>query len=363
MPIADIVGHLAVRSELRRAFESNRLPQVLLITGEPGIGKQRLGLWLAELVLCADPAQRPCGKCRPCRLVRSLSHADLHWFVPLPRPKAGEIDKQVEEVKEALGDVMAARREDPVYGRPDGMSMHGVASARLIQRTASLTTVEGGRRVILIGDADRLVPQESSQEAANALLKFLEEPPASALIILTTTEATRVLPTIRSRAVPIRLGRLAPADVSAALEVLAPQLTAGERLARVEAGQGSIGRALSAANAASRSADVDQLLAAAKQGGAGRFERVLRQGPWQARGEFTDLLDALAQTLADATRAATGGTGGGSLTDVLRTVRDPARLVAAQQWVDQAREKAQGNVNPQLLLAVLTGQLAEALWA
>ena len=56
-----------------------------------------------------------------------------------------------------------------------------MASVRLLHQRAALTSVEGGRRVFIIGDAERLVPQESSQEAANALLKLLEEPPAGSL--------------------------------------------------------------------------------------------------------------------------------------------------------------------------------------
>lgn len=363
MAFPEIFGHNEVRADLARAHAAGRLPQVLLVTGEPGVGKQQLGLWLAQLVLCGGQGTKPCGSCRACRLVRDLSHPDFHWFVPLPRPKASDPDKQLEEVREALGEVMAARRTDPVYPRPDGMAMHGVASARLILKTASLTTVEGGRRVIIIGEADRLVPQEASQEAANALLKFLEEPPASALIVLTTTEVTRVLPTIRSRAVPIRLGRLDRATIDAALTTLAPKQTPAERQASLAAAEGSIGRALTSGTAKSRSDDVDQLLEAIRQGGAARFERVLRQGPWQARGEFSDLLDGLSVALGQATRALTTPASPASVPESLKAIKEPSRLLSAQHSVDQAREKARGNINPQLLLATLTGELAEALWA
>jgi DNA polymerase-3 subunit delta' len=364
MAIPELQGHQSVRADLIRAHALSRLPQVLLVTGEPGVGKQRLGLWIAQLVLCSASADghRPCGRCRPCRLVAGLSHPDLHWFVPVPRPKAGDLDRQVEEVREALIDLMAARRESAGYAPPDGMAMHGVASARLILRTAALTTVEGGRRVILIGDADRLVPQESSPEAANALLKFLEEPPPSALIVLTTTEPTRVLPTIRSRAVPVRLGRLSTAEVEAALGELVPSLSADERHQRAAAAEGSVGRALDPKGPEGRRLEAGQLLAAASQGPA-RFERVLRQAAWQARGDFTALLDTVAETLRDRVRHLTTADPTGAEPEALRGVRDPARLVTALERVEEARDLARGNVNPQLLLATLTGQLAEALWA
>ena len=108
---------------------------------------------------------------------------------------------------------MEERRKQPLYTPADGMASHSIAIVRLLQRRASLTSVEGGRRVFIIGEADRLVPQESSPEAANAMLKLLEEPPPGALFVLTTLDPRRVLPTIRSRAAPIRLNRLADDEV------------------------------------------------------------------------------------------------------------------------------------------------------
>ncbi len=356
-----LLGHESVQRDLLNANRNGRLPQVLLITGDQGVGRQSFGRWLAAVALCQS-AEAPCGVCQSCRLVSTLSHPDFHWFVPTPRPKAGDPDKQMDEVRETLAEVMAARRENPVYSAPDGLAMHGVATARLILKAGSLTTVMGGRRVILIGDAERLVPQEANQEAANALLKFLEEPPASALIILTTTDPNRVLPTIRSRAVPVRLGRLDPATLAAGLTELAPELPEAERRRRVLAAEGSLGRALVATATAKTDEQVDQLLAVAKQGGAPRFERVLRQGAWQARGDFTELLDRLAGALGQAVRVSSGGPVV-PVAESLRTVTSPARLLVALAKVEAAREAAQGNVNPQLLLGTLTADLAEALWA
>ena len=356
-----LFGHDRIQQDLLKAWRTGRLPQVLLISGDQGVGRQSFGRWLAAVVLCQG-TEAPCGACQSCRLVSRLTHPDFHWFVPLPRPKAGEPDKQVEEIRESLGELMAARRESPVYGPPDGMAMHGVATARLILKSGAMTTVMGGRRVFLIGDAERLVPQEASQEAANTLLKFLEEPPASALIILTTTDPNRVLPTIRSRAVPIRLGRLDSATVAAGLARLAPDLNDAERGVRVAAAEGSLGRALGATTTTKTDEQVDQLLTAARQGGAQRFERVLRQGPWQARGDFTELLDRLGGTLGRAARVASGGPQG-PVPEALQAVTSPTRLLLALEKVDAAREAAQSNVNPQLLLATLTAELAEALWA
>ena len=196
------------RRRLSKALANGQLPQVILMTGPEGVGKQRLALWLAQLVLCEAPAEEPCGRCRACHLVLGLTHADLHWIVPIPRPKAGEPDKQMEEAAESIAELLEERRKAPLYSPPDGMSAHGMATARLVTRRAALTPVEGRKKVFIIGEAERLVAQESSPEAANALLKLFEEPPADSYFVLTSADPGKLLPTIRSRAVPLRIGRL-----------------------------------------------------------------------------------------------------------------------------------------------------------
>src|SRR5262249_14208360 len=153
------------------------LPQTILLVGPPGVGKQRFGLWLGQAILCEDPQRSPCGACRSCLQVLGLGHPDLHWFMPVPRPTAGEPDKQIQEVEEAIGEVLEARRKSPLYGTGDGLLGHFVSTSRLLLRRAALTPAAGRKKVFVIAEADRLVPQEANPEAANALLKLLEEPP------------------------------------------------------------------------------------------------------------------------------------------------------------------------------------------
>lgn len=362
MPLHPLIGHLAVRHRLSRAVEKGKLPQVLVLAGESGVGKQRLALWLAQLVLCERPGPEPCGSCRTCKLVGALSHPDLHWFVPIARPKASDPAKQVEEADESLAQVMEERRNQPLYQVADGMASHGMATVRLLQRRAALTPVEGGRRVFILGEADRLVPQESSPDAANALLKLLEEPPAGSLFILTTVDASRLLPTVRSRAVLVRLGRLTDGEVRGFLEThLRPAPRPDDLDRRVTAAQGSIGRALASGEEAGKARQAAHQLLEAVVAGSGRsLEQALRQPPWSARGEFTAMLDALAETLSEAARGALGQPPDQPVPNGLRQ-RDPAALVKAMEHVADAREAAWGNVNPQILLAVLGEELAEVL--
>ncbi|MEO8032405.1 MAG: hypothetical protein ABJC74_04155 [Gemmatimonadota bacterium] len=363
MAIHPLTGHHAARQQLATARSRGSLPQVIALVGPEGVGKQRLALWLAQLVLCEHPGAEPCGGCIACAQVLNLSYPDLHWLSPVLRPKAADADKQVEEMAELQGELIAERRERPLYGPPDGLAGHFVSTARLIQKRAALTPAAGHWKVFIVGHAERLVPQESAADAANALLKLFEEPPANTIIILTTTDLSALLPTIRSRAVPLRLGRLADSEVTAFLrEHLDPVPRPDQLTERVRLAEGAIGPALSGAaeNHAAREA-AHQILDAVLEAPAVRAERALRQPPYSARGEFTATLDELGRTLADAARQAAGHQSKAPLPRGLPGRAGIAALSEASGRVAAAREAAQGNVNPQLLMAVLLDDLAEVL--
>jgi len=362
MPLLPMVGHQEPRQRLAGALEKGRFPHSILVSGPQGVGKQRFALWVAQMLVCERArkgeegrerarAEGPCGECGSCRRVLGLAHPDVHWMVPIPRPKAGDADRQVEDAAEALAEVMGERREQPLWTAPDGMAIHGVATARLILRRMALTSVEGGPKVFIVGGAERLVPQESSPEAANALLKGIEEPPRDTVVILTAADPSRVLPTIRSRMVPFRLGRLSDDEVRSFLvEHLRPAPKGAALDVLVRVAEGSIGRALAEGSAAAKVRDAAASLLGLIEEGKGRWiERALQQAPWQARGEFSEMLAALGALLEERIRTAGSQDG--------RT----EALVEAIEKVEAAREAAQGNVNPQLLLAVLADDLEERL--
>jgi DNA polymerase III subunit delta' len=344
MPLRPLYGHDAVRARLAKAQESGRLPQVLLLEGPRGIGKQRLALWLAQSLLCEEVTGAPCGRCATCRLAENLSHPDLHWIVPLePSKKSSDPDRQVEAVEAALGEEMAARRERPLYAPPGGMSVHSVAAVRLVLRRASLTPAVARRKVFVIGDAERLIPQRANPEAANALLKLLEEPPADTVIVLTAADPDALLPTMLSRVVRLHLSPLPTSVVTLFVQNELPDVK--DRQTAVTAAQGSIGRLLAIQGHPSTSAgsSADAFLDTLRGTAADRYAAALRQGPFQARGGFTDMLDGLLERLR---QQAAQGTG------------DGRRIAEAIGLVLQAREQAQGNVNPQLLSAILADDLA-----
>ena len=271
--------------------------------------------------------------------------------------KSSEADKQIEELEEALGEILDQRRKEPLYGPPEGLAGHFVGTSRLIARRAAMKSVEGQEKVFLIGYSERLVPQEASPEAANALLKLLEEPPAGTYFILCAADVEAVLPTIRSRAVRMRLAPIQDDEVRSFLRLSAPGIAPGELEQRVRRANGAIGCALDESDSGQKALQTAlALLESARAKSPAGWEVALKQTPFSARGEFTETLDAMAELLVEATRA---GSESGKLGQLRKVPR--ARLIEALAKVGEAREMAQSNVNPQLLLAVLDLDLTEIL--
>jgi DNA polymerase-3 subunit delta' len=181
------------------------MPHAVLLVGPSGVGKSTLAEDIAAGLLCRveDRSIRPCRECRACRALEHGNHPDLHRLGP---PGAGLVI--------------------PIGGREE----RGV---RDLVRDLALLPVEGGARVAIVAGADRM-----TEDAQSAFLKTLEEPPAATVLILTAADEERLLPTIRSRCVRLRLGPVARPDVEQILVdagLVDPPLAA--RLARLSAGK------------------------------------------------------------------------------------------------------------------------------
>lgn len=353
MPIIPLYGHAGLRARFTDMVARGALPHSLLLHGPRGVGKQRLALWLGAALLCTADGSRPCGACQACRYTGDLTHPDLHWFFPRPRLKDSDADAEDvrEDYRDAIGDRVKAHG---LYAPPAGNEGIFVATVRTIVHAAALAPAFARRKVFVIGDAERMVPQEGADQAANALLKLLEEPPADTTLILTSSEPGALLPTIRSRVVAFRVGTLPEADMRALLgdPTVASRLAAEGAPKALEdqlrTAAGAPGTLLGGEGWEAALANARRLLGAA--GGSDRAERLrvaFGQGASRARGSFSDTLEALTLLLHERVRAAAGS--------------DPASAVAAARGIDaveRARELARGNVSPQLVTASLLAELA-----
>ncbi len=190
-----------------RAMLASRVPHALLLVGPAAAGKHTLALDLAAGLLCtgASGDARPCRQCRGCRMVEHGNHPDLHQLAP-------------------SGPGNQIRIGEDQHPEP--------GTIRRLAVDLALLPVEGGERIAVIRDAQRM-----NDVAQSALLKTLEPPPATTLVLCADDEEL-LLPTIRSRCARIRLGTVGARDVERLLAdlELADAPTAA-RLARLSAGR------------------------------------------------------------------------------------------------------------------------------
>src|SRR5262245_58430077 len=374
-----VVGHENTKHALGAAVERAKPPGSLLLHGPVGIGKQRLALWLAQRLVCETPnGPEPCNRCRSCHLATHLEHPDVHWFFPLPRPKSsGSREKLGEALEEARAAELELRRTEPyravLPGEPVGLY---VSQMQILRRMAVARPAMSKRKVFVIGAAEDLVSQEASTEAANALLKVLEEPPADTVFVLTTNDADELLPTIRSRLLPIRMLPL-PEDI--VTHVVREATKTDETHAKLAArlSEGSIGRALAFLPNDGEPGALEEVRIRARQlldaavnpKTAGRFAAALAVGPAGARGVFSDTLDLLAVWIRDLAAVASGAAELVVNVDAADDLRFLAgRLRGASQGapialrsIDLARGMTRSNINPQLTLAWVLREIGQAL--
>lgn len=206
--LEDLLGQDALVSAMRAAFESDRVAQAYILTGVRGVGKTTTARIIARSVNCADgPTVSPCGTCQSCREIASDSSLDVYEL--------------------------------------DAASRTGVDAMReLIENIAYAPMTPGARKIYIIDEAHML-----SNQAWNALLKTLEEPPAHVIFIFATTEPRKIPATIQSRCQKFFLRRIDQETIAGHLSDIASKegadLEDGVAEIIAQAGAGSMRDALS----------------------------------------------------------------------------------------------------------------------
>ncbi len=211
-----LLGHAAAEATLAEAMRSGRMHHAWLLTGPEGVGKATLAFRFARKLFAGAPADNSLAvdeREKVFRRVAAGSHADL---------------------------LTVERKWDAKRKRLRGEIV--VDDVRRIAEFLHLTPAEGGWRVVVVDGAEDL-----NRNAANALLKVLEEPPQRAVLLLVCSAAGRLLPTLRSRCRRLRLDALDDATMAALLLRYLPDAAEEERGRLATLGEGSIGRALALA--------------------------------------------------------------------------------------------------------------------
>ncbi len=201
------------RDRLVSALKENRFPQAVIIEGTKGIGKKKLALQLAQALCCTDTLKRPCGHCFGCKMAVDPGNVDC-WVIPLETKEAnaksateaslGSTSKTVEDY---LKGYVSQIIENPYT--VDYLSSIAQISVEQIRHMTSKFSMTGDRvRFVIVAEAERM-----NESAANAFLKTLEEVPPNTYFILTTASRERLLQTIRSRCLSLRLPSLLDSEV------------------------------------------------------------------------------------------------------------------------------------------------------
>jgi DNA polymerase-3 subunit delta' len=213
MPFRDVVGHQRLVGLLARAILRDSLPPSLILAGPAGVGKRLIGTSIAQALNCTnrqslvrgDPSAGAdaCGVCAACVRIARSTHPDVLIVEP--------------------GDSGSIK----------------VEQAREVTERTGYRPFEGRKRVVIIDDADALVPA-----AQNALLKTLEEPPSSSMFLLVTARPDALLPTVQSRCPRLRFWPLSAMEIATVL--LRQGHAAGEANVAAASANGSVTQALAA---------------------------------------------------------------------------------------------------------------------
>lgn len=328
----DVVGAEGPKTYFGRMTPAS-LAHAYLFSGPPGVGKKFFAKRLAQSLLCEAPKDGVLGydgTCHSCRLFKSegARHPDFLEHTGILK----------------IGDADAA------MGFYEGEDL----TARDLVRQLSMQSYSGGLRVLLLGDIDF-----ATHHAANALLKFFEEPPRGVVLILTSPTPGRLLPTIRSRVIELRFPLLAQSQVR---EILL-KLGYDQERAHLGAslGQGSVTRAVAALG------DDDETL---RSQIAAWFFRVARgetpEEGWASRETLDEGLELIKTLVRDRTALATAGDRAIVISvdfaDELRALPalPPAEAIAMFGKLDDAQRLARTNVSPtmvsELVRMALTGK-------
>ena len=239
MPFSDFIGNPETVHRLREMLARNRLPHAVVLSGTHGSGKYTLALMLARAMNCLEPPAGDglpdfCGRCSNCTRIAQAEDLDARFT------EAVEARENLRETDKKETRIFVQTHPDVLIIPPDPPQlMIKVDQVRHVIETIYYRPAEARERVYIFTDSAFM------KEAANSLLKVLEEPPGFATIFLLTENPGELLPTIRSRSVTFALGSVARTEIEDLLAQRCPEWKPRERALVARLSEGAIGRALS----------------------------------------------------------------------------------------------------------------------
>ena len=239
MGFSEFLGNSGTVTRLRESIAAGRFPQALILAGPKGAGKYTLALMLARAVNCLEPTETDglpdyCGRCRNCERIGDA--ANLEERVA----EAVDAREEMRDADKRETRILIQTHPDVLIVPPDPPQLLiKLGQVRQVIHVAWYRPPMEAKRSFTIFTSSAFM-----KEAANSLLKVLEEPPEHTSLILLTENPQELLPTIRSRAVMHRLGALPAAELEALLLERRPQMKREDRALVARLAEGAVGRAL-----------------------------------------------------------------------------------------------------------------------
>lgn len=241
MKFSDIAGHNEIIQALRGMADAGRIPHAILLSGISGIGKFRLARAYAQYIHCRNHINGDsCGVCPSCLQHQNLNNPDLHFIYPVVKRDGISISKDIiDRWKEMLSDwsYMPPEKWNEIMQAGNSQPAIYVNESEDLIARASLSAYQENFNIFMMWLPERMRP-----EAANKLLKLIEEPYDDTLFILVSNDDSKVLPTIFSRTQRFHLLPLSADDICSHLTAnhgVAPHIAA----AASKIAEGSMGKA------------------------------------------------------------------------------------------------------------------------
>ena len=243
MRFADVIGQQALKEHLARSVDSGRISHAQLFTGISGAGTLPLAVAYAQYIHCRNrQGGDSCGVCPSCKQIEALAHPDLHFIFPVNKQgkKSGEVVLSTarefvelwREMWDKSGGYFSPR--DWFDAMNLGKTLKGVISAKEseeIIRRLGFKSFESEYKIMIIW-----LPETMNEEAANRILKILEEPMGKTLFILVSERSDLLLSTITSRTQEVAVPRLSIADLLPIAQQSQTDATKAQNIARLAAG-------------------------------------------------------------------------------------------------------------------------------
>lgn len=284
MKFADIIGNKSAIETLRNAVKNNRIPHALLISGPAGIGKMRIARAFISYLNCENPTPDgdSCGICPACRQIDAFNHPDIHYVYPIYKIKSKDKTISSDYADEWKRFVNESPYMDFAYwmglmNAGNSQPQISVEEAAQINVEAALSTFSARYKVFIIW-----LPEKIGLQAANKLLKIIEEPHDDTLFICVSNDPGSILPTIFSRLQRIETQRPSKDEISGALTARGISPSTADTFARLS--EGSLLRAFQYAMS---------------EGETGEFGEIFRSAMRYAFAKKVESLKALADRLSD----------------------------------------------------------------